>query len=444
MADDRPYGRRSARARWQPEQDDSTGTWSRYEEPGEQSDAPTSGWTPAAPTSGWTPATPTSGWTPGASTSEWTREAYTGEWSREEPSGEWSSRGAHTGEWKRPASWEDTGRDDTRGGRRRREAEPSTGRRALPDWRELPAPADDPPPPQEPAEPRRRDRFTDTSEWVAPRDEQATEERSERSAGRPDWAVGRDPAPSARRRRSWQDQIEPRWPNGRGEESTARLSDDDPRWVGIPSSAPRSPAVAYPDDPPERDEPEDFRERRSASSFRTDPGRYRSPEPRYPEEPRYGEEPRPAARPRYREETSSRTAATGWQRPVAPSSRQRPASAPSIRRRPSAEEMDDDFAERTPGGVLAAVLATLGWYAVPLVLFVVYTLFQSDNSLALGSLSGSATRFAAALAISLIVAVLLRWVSTSWRSVSVGLAAAVVGGGLSTVLLSAISGQPIG
>jgi hypothetical protein len=62
----------------------------------------------------------------------------------------------------------------------------------------------------------------------------------------------------------------------------------------------------------------------------------------------------------------------------------------------------------------------------------------------LGSLSGGLTRFAAALAVSLVVAVLLRWVSNTWRSVSVGLAAAVVGGGLSTVLLSAISGQPLG
>jgi hypothetical protein len=38
----------------------------------------------------------------------------------------------------------------------------------------------------------------------------------------------------------------------------------------------------------------------------------------------------------------------------------------------------------------------------------------------------------------------VRWVSKTWRSISVGLAAAVVGGGLSTVLLSALSGQPLG
>ncbi|HEX7744135.1 MAG TPA: hypothetical protein VF462_02570, partial [Micromonosporaceae bacterium] len=52
-------------------------------------------------------------------------------------------------------------------------------------------------------------------------------------------------------------------------------------------------------------------------------------------------------------------------------------------------------------------------------------------------------RAAVALGASLAVAVLLRWAS-SWRTASVGLAAAVIGGGLSTLLTSVISGQPLG
>ncbi|MEV5767333.1 hypothetical protein AB0L34_22600 [Micromonospora sp. NPDC052213] len=49
-----------------------------------------------------------------------------------------------------------------------------------------------------------------------------------------------------------------------------------------------------------------------------------------------------------------------------------------------------------------------------------------------------------ALASSLVVALLLHRVGTTWRSAAVALAAAVVGGGVSTVMTSAVTGQPIG
>ncbi|MFC0532930.1 hypothetical protein [Phytohabitans kaempferiae] len=616
-ADDRPYGRRSARTRWDQGEEDSTGSWSRYEEPDERGGR-SGGFSPeVAPTSGWTPsAAPTSGWVGAASTSEWTREAYTGEW----------TRGDFTGEWHR-----DTGEPLTppRSGSGR-----SGGRRRAPDWHELPEePAGHGQRSAErPAVPPQRDSFTDTSEWVAARGEP-----SPSRPRRPDWAVGLDPTTTGRRRRSWQDQTESRWPTtqeseaasagwssggistgspaepvsgwpagradepaaglpsarveerapglsggrvderlagpsgGRADESggrwsggrgvsddrlastddrlasaggrvssdgrlgssdvpfasdgrlaapggrsasdrsfasDARLADDDPRWVGIPSSAPRSPAVAFPDEPGfdyddrpgARGGPTAFRDAASTTVFRgTDAPRARAEAPSRPtgsdwrapteapsggralaeapgREQTFAEAPgggraRAKAPGRERALAEAPGHTTDWRAPTAPSGGRAPAAATAratatapasewrtpaaadagrdrmlgsaVRRVATPDELDDGYT-RAPGGVFAAIVATLAWYAVPLVLFAVYTLVQGDESQALGSLSGGLTRFAAALAVSLVVAVLLRWVSSTWRAISVGLAAAVVGGGLSTVLLSAISGQPLG
>ncbi|MEK8108856.1 hypothetical protein NKG94_36285 [Micromonospora sp. M12] len=60
------------------------------------------------------------------------------------------------------------------------------------------------------------------------------------------------------------------------------------------------------------------------------------------------------------------------------------------------------------------------------------------------SLLAGSPRFGLALLSSLVVAALLRRVGTTWRSATIAFAAAVVGGGLSTVLISAVTGQPIG
>jgi hypothetical protein len=599
VAEDRPFGRRSARTRWQQGDEDSTGTFSRYEEPDDRGGRHASGWTPeVAPTSGWTPsAAPTSGWVGAASTSEWTREAYTGEWTRGDFTGEWHR---DTGEPITPSRSDSARRGEQGGGGRRR--------RAAPDWRELP---------EEPsgyderrsAIPPQRDSFTDTSEWVPPRGDQAGGSQAARPQ-RPDWAVGVDPSTTGRRRRSWQDQAEARWPSTRSEgdrteepsgswsssapvsglsgtpgwsgraevgpseepaarwsgQRDARLSEDDPRWVGIPSSAPRSPAVAFPDEPdfdyddrpgaratptayrdddlrgpaPYRDD--DFRgpapyqddDIRRPATYRDDdlrggalppapyrdddlrgagdpPAPYRddgfpgaggppttyrddgfsgaggspttsrdeapttyratAPRARATETPADWRAPtaapgserglaeapaRPAAASDWRAPTTVAAAeravapaparaaarASDWRAPAADAGRELGLGA-AVRRVATPDELDGEFI-RAPGGVLAAVVATLAWYAVPLLLFAVYTLVQGEESQVLGSLSGGLTRFGAALAVSLVVAVLLRWVSTTWRSISVGLAAAVVGGGLSTVLLSAISGQPLG
>ncbi|MFJ1537607.1 hypothetical protein ACIODS_03600 [Micromonospora chalcea] len=187
--------------------------------------------------------------------------------------------------------------------------------------------------------------------------------------------------------------------------SGTRLAGDDPRWMETPPSAPRSPAVAY-----------------SA--------------------------PRPRAVPRGR--------------PVAP-------AGSTLRRRVETigggswgRRLEDDLLDPDPGGPLRPLVYTVACYMVPAVLLLVGLLFlsgqppagcvtditgggcDSPRTHALDSLMSAAPRFGLALVSSLVVAVLLRQVGTTWRSATVALAAAVVGGGLSTVVISAVTGNPLG
>ena len=107
-------------------------------------------------------------------------------------------------------------------------------------------------------------------------------------------------------------------------------------------------------------------------------------------------------------------------------------------------EPDEDEIEEDTGGPLAAVGYTVIWYGVPVVLFVVYTLLNgSQQEHALRTLAGAAPQFALSMLLSMVVAVGLRLASGSWKAASVGLAAAVVGGGLATVLSSAITGNSL-
>jgi hypothetical protein len=46
--------------------------------------------------------------------------------------------------------------------------------------------------------------------------------------------------------------------------------------------------------------------------------------------------------------------------------------------------------------------------------------------------------------ISLAVAAIMRWASASWRAISIGFAASIVGAGAATVLFSVISRTPVG
>ncbi|PRY27226.1 hypothetical protein [Pseudosporangium ferrugineum] len=107
-------------------------------------------------------------------------------------------------------------------------------------------------------------------------------------------------------------------------------------------------------------------------------------------------------------------------------------------------EPDEELEEDT-GGPLAAVGYTVVWYGVPVVLFVLYMLVLNgtQQAHALSTLAGAAPQFGLSLVLSMLVAVGLRWASGSWKAASVGLAAAVMGGGLATVLTSAITGQSL-
>jgi hypothetical protein len=106
---------------------------------------------------------------------------------------------------------------------------------------------------------------------------------------------------------------------------------------------------------------------------------------------------------------------------------------------------DDDEEPEQASSPLAAVGFTVVWYGVPVVLFVfgMFLLNSGQRSNALDTLADAAPQFGISLALSMLVAYGLRSATTAWKSASVGLAAAVVGGGLATVLSSAITGNSL-
>jgi hypothetical protein len=69
---------------------------------------------------------------------------------------------------------------------------------------------------------------------------------------------------------------------------------------------------------------------------------------------------------------------------------------------------------------------------------------DSPRAYAIDSFVSAGPRFGLALATSLLVAVVLSRIGTTWRTTALALASSVVGGGLSTVLISAVTGEPIG
>jgi hypothetical protein len=114
-------------------------------------------------------------------------------------------------------------------------------------------------------------------------------------------------------------------------------------------------------------------------------------------------------------------------------------------RRSDLLDPDDEEDDQDSGGLLAAIGYTVIWYGVPIVLFVVYMLVidSGSQSHALGTLGKAAPQFLISLVLSVLVALGLRRFSSSWKAISVGLAAAVVGAGLATVLSSAITGNSL-
>jgi hypothetical protein len=166
----------------------------------------------------------------------------------------------------------------------------------------------------------------------------------------------------------------------------------------------------------------------------------------------------PAGPPRAREEllVGNRNGSARWQDPpdtqwpprgaVTGSYERRAVGAlPASSGRSNLLEPDDEEIEENTGGPLAAVGYTIIWYGVPVVLFVLYMLVLngSQQAHALSTLASAAPQFGLSLVLSMVVAVGLRWASGSWKAASVGLAAAVMGGGLATVLTSAITGNSL-
>lgn len=221
--------------------------------------------------------------------------------------------------------------------------------------------------------------------------------------------------------------------------SGTRLAGDDPRWMATPDSAPRSPAVAFPTAP--RSAPPS-RRRSSAATDLDDPAGSTST----------------------RSGGSTRTRRSGG-RAMTTAPRRRTIGRTDSRFRQRVNPLDrrltDDLLDVRPSP-FGAMLHTVAWYAVPVLVFVVWVLTldptvpadcvpeltgepcRSERAAALAALGDGLPRFGAALLTSLLAAVLLRWMNRVWRTASIGLAAAVVGGGLSTVLFSVISGRPLG
>lgn len=287
--------------------------------------------------------------------------------------------------------------------------------------------------------PPRRD--TDSAEW------RVAEAPSRRSADSPSWL---DDEPGGRRERP----------------GPSRAVDDDlepPAWraAAAPAVAPRPPATQSPRRRPDdtgarmrvtdtgarmRVTDTDSRLRVTDTGARrlsdtgvgrisdsdpgwgTDPGRRRAPE--------YDRVPRP------------RSGAT---------TARRPAPAPARRRPSSVEDLETETTS-----VATVLLYTLIWYALPVLGFATYLLTldgttptgcvsdpsgggcDSPRGHAIASLLDGVPLFGVALGASLVFAFVLRWLGRGWRAGSIGLAAAIVGGGLSAVLYSAVSGQPIG
>ncbi|WJK33277.1 hypothetical protein [Solwaraspora sp. WMMA2065] len=364
------------------------------------------------PASRWSSATDhTSEWSRDADhTSEWSRGAdHTSEWSRgAERTGGWPRGAERTGGWPREADqagrWDRPARREIEPPRREFTDETGTWPRAASSPRAIGAGPAQPPTRRARELGRGAYRPEPVDSWREIGDQTDQWHRGDDPES---WPAGS--RTGARKRRAAEvgdvaDVLPPvdPWPQVEpGREGTfwsgTRLAADDPRWVETPASAPRSP-IALPSAPRSRVLPE------------------QRPRPRY--------EPPSQRRLTYR--------------------------------------IDDELIDADQGGYLSSLLYTAAWYALPVVAFLIWSLTLdgtpatndcvlgvdgdclSARAQAINSLLAAAPAFAYALMISLVLAVTIRWVSGTWRASSVGLAAAVIGGGMSTVLASAITGQPIG
>jgi hypothetical protein len=142
---------------------------------------------------------------------------------------------------------------------------------------------------------------------------------------------------------------------------------------------------------------------------------------------------------------SQRAASNGYMAPGGAYERRPVGGGFTTGRRSNLLDPDDEEDDQAAGGPLAAAGYTVIWYGVPVVLFVLYMLISNGGSQshALDTAAKAAPQFGGSLVLSLLISVGIRWFNSSWKAISVGLAAAVVGAGLATVLASAISGNSL-
>jgi hypothetical protein len=117
---------------------------------------------------------------------------------------------------------------------------------------------------------------------------------------------------------------------------------------------------------------------------------------------------------------------------------------------------DHAVASRSNNGYWAATWAALAWYAVPLVLYTGWALLLRHSPAAdcpgdgspcttgqsggIGhSLNAALPQVLVSLVLSASVAPLLRWCNPLWRSITVGFLAAVIGGGIATMIFVLLS-----
>jgi hypothetical protein len=150
----------------------------------------------------------------------------------------------------------------------------------------------------------------------------------------------------------------------------------------------------------------------------------------------------------YRDRSGSWPAADGWL----------PRPQPEPRRHSDLVHVPypaDDEVESTRGQ-LASLLMTVVWYATPIGLYLLWALTlggaadancvddagnpcPAPQDAAIATITDSAPRLVTALALSLVVAIVIRWITGAWRATTVGFASSVVGAGIATVIFSVLA-----
>jgi hypothetical protein len=122
------------------------------------------------------------------------------------------------------------------------------------------------------------------------------------------------------------------------------------------------------------------------------------------------------------------------------------------------EDPDDDEGEAPgPTNYVAAALAALGWFIIPVAVYLGYVFFLDDQpppgcdgagtpecltprAEALQNLFGNVPLVTITVSVSILIALVLRRVASGWRTLTIGFASAVVGAGAATVLFTVVSG----